>query len=150
MGHIGHPEVMVAGRFNGGRGSRDTTFLMDVRAAGIYPVRLITFSQAGAGSVELFTVKDDGTKVLVNDTANGGLAAFRSGTVPEYVEPAPEPEPGPAEISIASSGSGVVITYSGGTLQSAAEVTGPWTEVAGASSPHEVSAEGGAAFFRVQ
>ncbi len=150
VGHIGHPEVMVAGRFNGGRGSRDTTFLMDVRAAGIYPVRLITFSQGGAGSVELFTVKDDGTKVLVNDTANGGLAAFRSGTVPEYVEPAPEPEPGPAEISIASSASGVVITYSGGALQSAAEVTGPWTEVAGASSPHEVSAEGGAAFFRVQ
>ncbi|MBT5705945.1 MAG: hypothetical protein HOI66_06440 [Verrucomicrobia bacterium] len=87
IGHIGHPDVMVAGSFNGGRGSNDTTFLMDVRAAGIYPARIVTFSQGGDASIELFTFNDAGERVLVNDTENGGLAAYRDGTVPPFVPP---------------------------------------------------------------
>jgi hypothetical protein len=87
IGHIDDPRVMVAGNFQGGRGSSDTTFLMDVRAAGIYPVRLVYFSQGGDASVELFTLNEAGEKVLVNDTDNGGLAAYREGTVPTYVPP---------------------------------------------------------------
>ena len=100
IGHIGHPDVMVAGRFNGGRGSNDTTFLMDVRAAGIYPARLVFFSQGGDASVELFTINDAGEKVLVNDTANGGLAAYRVGTIPEFVAP---PEPSAPAVKVAAS-----------------------------------------------
>ena len=88
IGHIDAPRAMVAGKFQGGRGSADTTFLMDVREAGIYPLRLVYFSQGGDASLELFTVNDAGEKVLVNDTANGGLAAYREGTAPDYVEPA--------------------------------------------------------------
>jgi len=88
IGHIDDPRAMVAGKFQGGRGSADTTFLMDVREAGIYPLRLVYFSQGGDASLELFTVNDAGEKVLVNDTANGGLAAYRVGTAPDYVEPA--------------------------------------------------------------
>ena len=91
IGHIGDPRVMVAGKFEGGRGSSDTTFLMDVREAGIYPVRLVYFSQGGEASLELFTLNDAGERVLLNDTDNGGLAAYRVGTVPEFVEPQPEP-----------------------------------------------------------
>jgi hypothetical protein len=87
IGHIDDPRAMVAGKFQGGRGSADTTFLMDVREAGIYPLRLVYFSQGGDASLELFTVNDAGEKVLVNDTANGGLAAYRVGTAPDYVEP---------------------------------------------------------------
>ena len=90
IGHIGHPDVMVAGSFNGGRGSNDTTFLMDVRAAGIYPARIVSFSQGGDASIEIFTINEAGEKVLVNDTDNGGLAAYRVGTVPPY-EPPPVP-----------------------------------------------------------
>lgn len=85
IGHIDDPRVMIAGSFQGGRGSSDTTFLMDVRAAGIYPVRLVYFSQGGDASVEIFTLNDAGEKVLVNDTDNGGLAAYREGTVPDFV-----------------------------------------------------------------
>ena len=85
IGHINDPRAMVAGSFNGGRGSADTTFQMDVRAAGIYPVRIVYFSQGGGANIELFTINDAGEKVLVNDA--GGLMAYRSGDVPDYVEP---------------------------------------------------------------
>jgi hypothetical protein len=85
IGHINDPRAMVAGSFNGGRGAADTTFEMDVRAAGIYPVRIVYFSQGGGANIELFTVNAAGEKVLVN--ANGGLMAYRSGEVPDYVEP---------------------------------------------------------------
>ena len=85
IGHINDPRAMVAGSFNGGRGAADTTFEMDVRTAGIYPVRIVYFSQGGGANIELFTVNEAGEKVLVN--ANGGLMAYRSGEVPDYVEP---------------------------------------------------------------
>ncbi|MEC7903260.1 MAG: sugar-binding protein [Verrucomicrobiota bacterium] len=85
IGHINDPRAMVAGSFNGGRGAADTTFEMDVRTAGIYPVRIVYFSQGGGANIELFTVSEAGEKVLVN--ANGGLMAYRSGEVPNYVEP---------------------------------------------------------------
>ena len=85
IGHINDPRAMVAGSFNGGRGAADTTFEMDVRAAGIYPVRIVYFSQGGGANIELFTVNEAGEKVLVN--ANGGLMAYRSGEVPDYAEP---------------------------------------------------------------
>ena len=93
IGHIDDPRAMVAGKFQGGRGSADTTFLMDVRDAGIYPLRLVYFSQGGDASLELFTVNDAGEKVLVNDTENGGLAAYQVGTAPDYVEPAQPAQP---------------------------------------------------------
>ena len=101
IGHIEDPEVMVAGNFQGGRGSGDTTFLMDVRAAGIYPVRLFYFSQGGDASVEIFTLNEAGEKVLVNDTDNGGLAAYREGTVQGYIKP---PDELPAALVASSSG----------------------------------------------
>ena len=85
IGHINDPRAMVAGSFNGGRGAADTTFEMDVRTAGIYPVRIVYFSQGGGANIELFTVNEAGEKLLVN--ANGGLMAYRSGEVPDYVEP---------------------------------------------------------------
>ena len=85
IGHINDPRAMVAGSFNGGRGAADTTFEMDVRTAGIYPVRIVYFSQGGGANIELFTVNEAGEMVLVN--ANGGLMAYRSGEVPDYVEP---------------------------------------------------------------
>ncbi len=38
----------------------------------------------------------------------------------------------------------------GGTLQSATEVSGPWTDQAGAASPYETAVDGAARFFRVK
>jgi len=38
----------------------------------------------------------------------------------------------------------------GGTLEAAEVITGPWTAVTGATSPHTTPATGAARFFRVR
>jgi len=68
-------------------------------------------------------------------------------------EPALGPSPAPPVISASrSSGSNkLTITWTGGrTLQRSDRVSGPWTDVAGATSPHSVSASGTAGFFRIR
>ena len=56
---------------------------------------------------------------------------------------------GDASISIARSAAGVTITF-GGTLQSSDSVTGPFTDVAGATSPASIPVSGSAKFFRAR
>ncbi len=51
-------------------------------------------------------------------------------------------------IAIERIGSGARVTFTG-TLESAAEISGPWRQVEGAVSPYEVEVGAGAAFFRV-
>jgi hypothetical protein len=55
--------------------------------------------------------------------------------------------PPPANLSITRSGANVQITY-GGTLQSADAVTGPYADVAGASSPYSVTPAGTGRYYR--
>jgi hypothetical protein len=52
--------------------------------------------------------------------------------------------------SIALQGGNVVITYSQGVLQAATSVTGPYTDVAGATSPYSTAPTGSAMFFRLR
>jgi hypothetical protein len=52
-------------------------------------------------------------------------------------------------ISVARSAAGVTITFTG-ILQSADEVEGPYTDVAGAASPYDAAATGTARFFRTR
>ncbi len=58
----------VAGVFSGGRGASDTTFDIEVPVAGLYPVRLLWWEGGGGANLEFFSVKQDGTKVQINDT----------------------------------------------------------------------------------
>ena len=58
---------------------------------------------------------------------------------------------GPEITGVTLSGTDLVFEWSGGgTLETATSVTGPWTEVAGASSPHTAPTTGAGAFFRVR
>lgn len=66
------------GEFNGGRGASDTIFSFFVEEAGVYPFRTTWQEGGGGANIEWFTVKD-GVKSLINDTANGGLKAYRAG-----------------------------------------------------------------------
>ena len=101
----------------------DVTVGFAVPAAGVYPMRLIFHQGGGGGNCEWFTVKPDGTKMLLGDTAAGGLKVYRARTVvaqPKFNAP-----------TIAN---GVVtITWTGtGTLQQASALTGSsndWTNV---------------------
>jgi hypothetical protein len=70
------------------RGATDTIFTFVVQQAGTYPFRTIWENGGGDSNIEWFTVDSAGTKVLVNDIANGGVPAYRaaSGVVPPYVK----------------------------------------------------------------
>jgi hypothetical protein len=57
--------------------------------------------------------------------------------------------PATPTLSVARSGNDLVITYAGGTLQSAGAVNGPWTDETGAS-PLTVQPTGTGKFYRVR
>src|SRR4029079_3536551 len=84
----------IAGEYNGGRGANDTIFSFTVPPAGLYAARC-TWEQGGGGAnLEMFTVDLNGNRVLVNDTANGGVRAYRAVSTParayaRRVSPAP-------------------------------------------------------------
>ncbi|MGI9244788.1 MAG: sugar-binding protein, partial [Verrucomicrobiales bacterium] len=72
------------GEFDGPRGAADTTFLINVPEAGIYPFRAVWQNGGGGANIEIFTLKEDGSKVLLNDVANGGLQTYRTKVGPLF------------------------------------------------------------------
>jgi len=59
----------------------------------------------------------------------------------------------PGPLNYARSGNGITITWPAGqsaTLQSATSVAGPWTDVAGASSPYNAQTTGAGTFYRLK
>jgi hypothetical protein len=67
--------------FDGTRGAADTTVLIHVQAAGIYPLRLLHFQAAQNASVEFFSVDSDTNKWLLNDRAKpAALKVYRTYT----------------------------------------------------------------------
>lgn len=87
----------VAGQFEGGRGAADTSYTVFVQEAGVYPFRTVWQEGGGGANIEWKSLKADGTKVLINDTANGGIKAYRATTtsLPAFVK-AVSPAPGQA------------------------------------------------------
>lgn len=83
----------------------------------------------------IFDLVGDGPQLFLN------AVNYMAGTTP-----APQPT---ADVSIARTANGVSITFTG-TLQSADSVTGPWTDVAGATSPFTVNVTGGQKFYRAR
>lgn len=72
-----------------------------------------------------------------------GEAIFQQFSVTEYqdiVDP---------NLAITSQDGSIVITWDAGTLVGAPDVTGPYTPVAGATSPHPVTPSGGASFYQI-
>jgi hypothetical protein len=61
----------------------------------------------------------------------------------------PPPPPSAPALAVARTAGGLKLTFTG-TLQSADAVTGPWTDVAGATSPRDVTATGGMKFYRTK
>lgn len=53
-------------------------------------------------------------------------------------------------LQVQNVGGQVVLTWTAGTLQSAAAATGPYTDMTGASSPYELAPSGGQQYFRVR
>ena len=125
------------GFFDGGRGSSDTSFDIVVPQPGVYPMRLMYFEGGGGDNCEWFTVQPDGSRALIN-APNSPIKAFRAVTI--------QPPP---TLSIAREGNQIILTFTG-TLQQADNVTGPYTDVAGATSPYRVNITPGAKFYRAR
>jgi hypothetical protein len=133
----------VVGGFNDGRGASDTIMNFNVTQAGVYPMRLIFHQGGGGGNMEFFSIKPDGTKVLVNDIAHGGLKAFQARTTTGG--------PQPAVLSTSVSGQNITITWTnGGTLYSAGAVTGPWATTGNSTGTFTTTTSSTMQFFKVQ
>lgn len=81
--------------FDGGRGSADTIFDVAAPSAGLYPVRLLWWQGNGEANVEFFSVKADGSKVLVGDSFDtDAIKAYYSGraAIPTLHTLAPYPD----------------------------------------------------------
>ncbi|HUS36738.1 MAG TPA: LamG-like jellyroll fold domain-containing protein [Verrucomicrobiae bacterium] len=80
VGNVGDVfQARQAGLFNDGRGATDTTYPVYAQEAGVYAFRTVWFEGGGGANLEWKTVGSDGvTEVLINDTANGGLKAYRA------------------------------------------------------------------------
>jgi hypothetical protein len=135
---------LVLGGLNGGRGAGDTLFRFAVEEAGTYAFRTLYFEGGGDASVEWFIVNADGTRSLINDTANGGRRSYQEGTVPDK----------PIEnvtLTIRQNASGTItLEWIAGTLQAADTVKGTYQTVSGAQSPWTVTPAGAQKFYRVQ
>jgi len=108
---------LTLGEFEGGRGAADSLFYVVAQEAGVYAFRTIYEEGGGDANIEWFTIKPDGSKVLINDTNNGGLKAYRakSGGTPPFVKSV-TPAPVPRQLNQPSSSLSLTIVDGTATL----------------------------------
>jgi hypothetical protein len=138
---LGADPTTRLGFFNAGRGADSgTIFSFVVPQAGVYPLRSIFFQGGGGGNAEWFTVADDGTKILLNDTATAGaIKTYQAVTTVSS-----------PTVSVSKNATEVILTFTG-TLESSDTVNGTYTPVAGATSPlHVPFATAAAKFYRTR
>jgi hypothetical protein len=129
-----------------GFGAVDVTAGFAVPSEGLYPLRLVAGQGTARANLEWFSIKPDGTRILINDTSNpDALLAFRSVKAVNR----------PAIKSITLGGGKVTISWEGAPnvkLQTTASLTNPnWQDVPdslGKSSVLE-TVTGAAAFYRL-
>jgi hypothetical protein len=117
----------------------------------------ITYSLSAAGHENIYegpydigiTNLVEGENVLAAEVHQAGTSSSDIVFGLELI--ATVPLPPPTTLSVTRSGSLVSIAWSpaGGTLESAASVNGPWSPVANATNPQNVTASEAARFYRV-
>jgi len=83
---LGQDGTVKLGVANYGKGADTILFSFAVPQAGVYPLRTVNFEGGGGASIEIFSVANDGTRTLINDSAAGALKAF---SAVKAVTPAP-------------------------------------------------------------
>ncbi|MEI6341894.1 MAG: putative Ig domain-containing protein, partial [Verrucomicrobiota bacterium] len=78
--------MLVLGEFDGGRGTGETVFAFEVTQPGLYPFRLTWMEGSGGADVEWYSIRPDGTRLLVNGAQADALRAYRgrTGNTPPY------------------------------------------------------------------
>jgi len=123
-------------------GGDDAPWFTDFLVAqeGLYPFRLLFFNAGGSASLEWLEVAPTNLRYLINEDAPGAIAAY----IPLDTVPALP------VLAIRREGANLVISWTGGGgLQSASQVTGPWTDV-NAANPYTVQPAGARQFYRVR
>jgi hypothetical protein len=125
-----------------GFGAVDVTFGFAVPSAGVYPFRLVTGQETGTANLEWFSIEPDGTRVLINDSAEPtSLRTFRARTF------VPPPTMNPPTVT----GSTVTISWSGsGILEETTSLDGNWDTSPVQTNPQSVSADQPAKYYRVR
>ena len=62
--------ILAVGHDYGTHGTRDKLYHVVAEEAGAYAFRTVWFERGGGSSIELFTVNDDGEKVLLNSAGS--------------------------------------------------------------------------------
>ena len=143
-GYINKPaDGLLLGQFEG---ASTTLLKFFVQDAGVYGLRIIWQEVTGSAHIELFTVKADGSTVLLNDSgANLGLKTYRVGVAPDKTSGAP-----PQITSAVISAGTITIQWTGGGMLQSSPSVGPtasWTNVDSDGSYSET--DSGNKFFRV-
>ncbi len=125
-----------------GFGAVDVNVGFAVPTAGVYPMRLVAGQEAANANLEWFSIKPDGTRILVNDTSiQDALRAFRARS---FVQ---QPLFNPPSIA----GGSVTFSWTGsGTLQETTALGGSWTNSPSQNNPQTVTAIGGNKFYRIR
>lgn len=137
--------VHLAGTYDGSKWSLYRNGTLVASKAGTGPVKASAdwaIGQRGRGTGQAFTGAVDEVAIYNQSlTADRILAHYQAATA----------SAAPITLSISKPGSPVTITYSGGTLEQADAVTGPFSDVNGAASPYvPTSTTTGARFYRVR
>lgn len=137
------------GEFNGPRVNANTDFTFAVEKAGVYPFRMIYMAGVGPSEVEWHNIAPEGSRHLINDPKDSlAIKAFRALVPFTGTQP---PTEQPKITSIKSDGKNITLEWAGtGTLQAAADWTGPWTDIAGAASGKATAISGNRRFFRLK
>ena len=94
--------AVAVGSYDGGRGSGESVFDFYAPVAGIYCTRLIYFEGGGGADCEFYSIKADGTRILINDPGNAeAIVSYRVNTAsqPPYVIEA-FPAPGATDVKL--------------------------------------------------
>jgi hypothetical protein len=140
----GDPNPVIA-EWDGpkGFGAVDVTFGFAVPDAGIYPLRLVAGQEAATANLEWFSIKADGTRILLNDTTNpDALRAFRARTAAVQLPVMNPPTFSAGEVSISWTGAG--------TLEEADSLPGSWRVSSSQANPQKVQPTGRMKFFRIR
>ncbi len=138
-GYINVPtDAILLGQVDGN--TANVTMKCLVQDAGVYPLRVVWQEAAGGANLELFSLKADGTPVLLNDTDNGGYKTYRSATVPS--------KPTAFSMTVKLTGGAVEITWTepGVVLQQSTDLKA-WSDIASATSPYRPNMTASPAVF---
>lgn len=113
-----------------------------VPAPGVYPFRLVSGQEQGPANLELFSIGQNGARVLINDSANAtSLKAFRARTM--LSQPVFQP--------VALSGGSLRLAWTGaGTLEETTALGGSWTTSPNQGNPQEVPIAGTMKYYRIR